>query len=185
MKVIDFVTLGCIAVVTVGCVAGATTSSNTSPGEAEKSLTRSVSTEHQQPAAPAAAPPVDLTIEAVSLSAPSRDAAEVMAACGVTTAYPKRLAAVSGMGKITHAKDATKYTYLSRSEPEIATDEPAWVIQLAGKIDFGEYWALNPVCVFVNGQARFFAPDQHGTGDEVENPEMPNRPSLSLPPPLP
>jgi hypothetical protein len=55
-----------------------------------------------------------LTIEAVSLSAPSRDAAEVMAACGVTTAYPKRLAA-----------------------------------------------------------------------DEVENPEMPNRPSLSLPPPLP
>lgn len=177
-----------LASVLAGCVSYAA-----APGgspEATPSILASVpaapaASDTGRPSAKVAERPVDATIAAVSLTTPSPDAASVLLACGATNAKPQLLAAIGTMGQVPHAKDVPKYTFLWGQEPELATDEPAWVIQFVGKVDLEEYWAVNPVCVSVGGKARIFAPEQYGVGDKVENPPMPNTPILSLPTPLP
>ena len=69
---------------------------------------------------------------------------------------------VAGMGLVPHARDVPEYAYLWGMEPEIQTDRPAWVIQLAGRVNFGAGWADDPVCIVVDGKPTIFAPWANG-----------------------
>jgi hypothetical protein len=78
--------------------------------------------------------PIDPAIEPVSGSHPSPEAAAALAACGFANFDPQHSGAggldihrVAGMGKVTPGRNVTKYAPLAGT-PEIATDEPLWVI---------------------------------------------------------
>src|SRR6266566_8743257 len=120
--------------------------------------------------------PVDPSIQPVSKSKPSADAAAALKACGATASHPDRLAAIDGVGFVPHAIDVPNYTYLWGTEPEINTDHPAWVVQFKGKINLDAFWAIDPVCVSVDGRTHMFSPGPYGSGDQQENPPTPNMP---------
>jgi hypothetical protein len=71
------------------------------------------------------------------------------------------------------------------TEPELQTDAPAWVVQLAGRIEYAGYWADNPVFVVIGIEHWTFAPEAFGvpnaeTGQEGFNPN----PSIAPDPPF-
>jgi hypothetical protein len=135
------------------------------------------------PVRPLPSVPIDGTIEPVSRSRPGAAAAAALAACGVDR--PPRLDTVAAMGLVSHAHDVPRYARMFGTEPELQTDAPAWVIQLAGRIDYAGHWADNPVCVVIGGQHWTFAPEVYGgpdaeTGQQVFNPN----PSIAPDPPF-
>ena len=90
---------------------------------------------------------------------------------------------IAAMGLVAHARDVPEYVNLWGMEPEIQTDKPAWVIQMAGRVELGSGWADDPVCVVVDGSATVFAPTTNGTATETIVPPTPPRsPTLALPP---
>jgi hypothetical protein len=104
-----------------------------------------------------------------------------MSACGVGQ---QRIEQVAGMGLIPHSRDVASYARMFGTEPEIASESPAWVIQLSGRVDYAGYWADNPVCVFVDGKASTYAPEAYGDreGHFNPNPSRAPDPPLALPP---
>ena len=140
-----------------------------------------------------AGPPVDTTIEPVSATAPSPEAAEVLEAC---QARDFGLDRVAGMGLVPRARDVPKYTRLVGVEPEIHTDRPAWVITFRGILRLGArgsalrggrrdpVYAADPTCVVIDGVPFFYLTGPAGTDpDNLTVPPIEvGEPSLALPP---
>jgi hypothetical protein len=100
--------------------------------------------------------PVDQSIEPVSLSNPSLDAAEALEICHVLDLHG--VEKVSGMGRIEDAQ-AVLYAALTGKEPEIDTDAPAWLITFRGEVPMPtlhEMW-IDPTCVVVNHDGGIYA----------------------------
>jgi hypothetical protein len=133
---------------------------------------------------------VDSRVEPISLANPPAAAATAFEICRVgdwVARYGPEV--ISGAGRIDRARDAVRYVPLTGREPEIQTDDPAWIIQFRGEIRVD--WSLvftDPVCIVVDGTGGF-----HGTGpvrvvgtDAVITPQpVAFLPDLALPPPLP
>ncbi len=131
--------------------------------------------------------PVDPSIDPVSLSKPSADAAEALRICQVVDVHG--VEKVTGMGRIDHARDAIRYAPLTGREPELATDEPAWMITFGGELPMpkiNQVW-IDPTCIVVNDDGGIFAtgPRISATGMAIERPADASRPTLALPPLLP
>lgn len=171
-------------VAVMGCVAPATGAGGPSGTPASAPLgAATIDPEAAGPATYATGTPMrqlDPTVEPVSRSKPSQEAAAVMDACwagwfGVDS--------ISGMGKIDHASDVAHYVPLMG--PELKSADAAWVVTYSGKLDLprGLGWAVNPVCVFLDGDPILYTPEEYGQGDRSVQPAMPaTPPSLMLPP---
>lgn len=132
--------------------------------------------------------PVDASIEPVSLSDPSSEAADALRICQVADNIGADM--VSGMGRIDHARDAVRYASLTGVEPEIQTDAPAWIVTFKGEVPMpmsGETW-IDPTCIVVGGDGGFYAtgPVKILSSDVTVTP-LPGKqkPGLALPPLLP
>jgi hypothetical protein len=129
---------------------------------------------------------VDNNIEPVVLTNPSADAAIAIRLCGVED----RADQVVGMGRVTPGRSAPNYVPLTGREPEIDTDEPAWVVEFAGELRFftrsnaGVVTATDPVCVVVAGEPYWFltGPFRTAQGDMTIPAGPETTPSLALPP---
>jgi hypothetical protein len=132
--------------------------------------------------------PVDTSIEPVSLSHPSPEAAEALRICQVNEGIGADQ--VSGMGRIPHARDAFRYVPLTGLEPEIQTDAPAWIVTFTGEVPMpksGEIW-IDPTCIVVGGGGGMYAtgPVEITSSHVTVTPPPGNQqPDLALPPPLP
>lgn len=95
------------------------------------------------------------------------------------------LDAVRGMGRVPSAVDVKRYVPLIGTEPELKSADSPWVIAYAGKLDLprGLGWAVNPVCVYLNGEPIMYTPEEYGRGATVIDPPRPSvPPDLALPP---
>lgn len=102
-------------------------------------------------------PPIDTSIEPVSLSKPSAEAAEALRICQVLEYHGADK--VGGMGRIPHARDAIHYAPLTGKEPEIDTDDPTWLITFRGELQMPmlqQVW-IDPTCVVVGDAGGVFA----------------------------
>jgi hypothetical protein len=124
------------------------------------------------------------SIEPVSLSNPSPEAAAALRICQVDTIGPDM---VSGMGRIPEARDAVRYVPLTGLEPEIQTDAPAWIVTFNGEVPMpksGEIW-IDPTCIVVGGGGGLYAtgPVENSSSHVTVTP-MPvkQQPDLALPP---
>jgi hypothetical protein len=147
------------------------------------------------PAAPTAAPStaptvlaVDANITPVSLTAPGGVAADGIAACGVGAHRDQ----VQGIAVVAPASVLPHYVPLTGDEPEIKTDQPAFVVLYSGTIRLplrgqAVYSDITgATCVFIDGWPTWFSTgpwvDPLGnTGTPLPAPLMDKK----LPPPLP
>jgi hypothetical protein len=74
-------------------------------------------------------PPVDPSVEPISLSHPSTEAAAALDRC----IYGRTDVEVVAGGRIAHARDAWQYVPVPRNQREIQSDEAMWLIQLRGQ----------------------------------------------------
>jgi hypothetical protein len=125
---------------------------------------------------------VDSTLAPVSRSHPSAGAQKALDACQVTNFYG--LDSVARMALIQHASDARTYERFTGLEPELKTDDPAWLVEFSGGIYMpieAETW-YGTVCVVISGSAGFY-----GTGETMHlgklypAPSVPVEPTLALP----
>lgn len=96
------------------------------------------------------------------------------------------LKAIAGMGRIDHARDAAKYTWLTGREPEIQTDEAAWLIVYRGEMPqsrpVGDVW-VDPTCVVIDDAPIIYATGPIRTADGVTvTPPPLGMPTMALPP---
>lgn len=177
-----------ILILVSGCQASGTSTGQ--PDGKDDAPNAASPTATASPSASTTGRPVNPSIEPVSRSNPSREATAALIACGasglkgigVTTEF-----AIAGMGRVPHARDIPEYAYLWGVEPEIQTDSPAWVIQMAGRVDVdATHWADDPVCVVIDGKGTVFAPWASGTRREsfplVSPPTSPTRALPTLAP---
>lgn len=109
-----------------------------------------------EPSSTGSPPPIDESIEAVSASRPSDEAATAMELCGVAHIGTENIV---GMGRIMRAQDAWHYVPLTGREPELQTSSPAWIITFRGEVNMPrgqEVW-LEPTCMVIDGQPGFYA----------------------------
>jgi hypothetical protein len=145
------------------------------------------STSSEPTAASADRPPIDTSIDAVSLSDPSPEAADALRICRVLDFGADK---VSGMGRIDKARDAVRYATFTGTEPEIRTDAPAWLVAFGGEIPMpmsGEIW-IDPTCIVVGGDGGFYATGPVrilSSGVTVTPLPAGQEPDLALPPLLP
>ena len=132
-------------------------------------------------AAVASAPSADAipALEPVSRSDMSADAAAALSACVGTD-----VDLVQGMGFVARAEDVPLYVPLWGTEPELKAGAAAWVVALSGKVEFPRgFWAMDPICVVIDGIPTIFAPGGYGKGSHEYSPAAsPPRPPASLPP---
>lgn len=129
--------------------------------------------------------PVDPAITPVSASNPSPDAEAAQNLCW-TFDSSRGLQLIAGMGQIERARDATKYTRLTGREPEIQTDEPAWIIVYRGAMPqprpVGEIW-FDTTCVVIGDAPTIYATGLIQRADgTTEGPPPLGAPTLALPP---
>ena len=136
--------------------------------------------------------PVDPAIQAVSVSNPPAAAARTFEVCLVNELVARNgIGVIAGIGRIDHASDAIHYARLTRREPELQTDKPAWLVQFRGDIRLpgGGRAFVDPTCIVVEGgDGGFFATG--GVRDPVSgsvSTPLPDvvSPDRALPPPLP
>lgn len=129
-------------------------------------------------------PATATSIEPVSLSHPSPEAAAALRICQVDTIGPDM---VSGMGRIPHARDAVRYAPLTGLEPEIQTDAPGWIVTFNGEVPMpksGEIW-IDPTCIVVGGDGGMYATGPvENTSTHLAVTPLPakKQPDLALPP---
>lgn len=113
---------------------------------------------------PAAAPqatsaPADAN--PVSLSSPSQQAAQGIAACAVT----QYKAQIKGMAILAHARELPEFVPLTGREPEIQSDAPVFVVQFQGTVRLplrggpgsAAYTDIDgPTCVVYGGDATWY-----------------------------
>jgi len=127
----------------------------------------------------AGAPPVDQTLTALSLSNLPKEAAEVLELC-----LGDRPDRVGGMAQVDAARDVPKYAWFWGEPPELATDDPAWVVQIAGDLTGRNGTYHDPTCVVINGERFIFVTGGMKTIDGHEEPRSLDArpPVLALPP---
>lgn len=127
----------------------------------------------------AGAPPVDQTLTALSLSNLPKEAAEVLELCVGDSPD-----LVGGMAQVDPARDVPKYAWFWGEPPELATDDSAWVIQIAGDLTGRNGTYHDPTCVVINGERFIFVTGGMTTIDGQEEPRSPDArpPVLTLPP---
>jgi hypothetical protein len=130
-------------------------------------------------ASAAGAPPVDQTLTALSLGNIPKEAAEVLELC-----VGDRPDLVGGMAQVDHARDVPKYAWFWGEPPELATDDPAWVVQIAGDLPGRNGTYHDPTCVVINGERFVFVTGGMTTIDGHDEPRSPDArpPVLALPP---
>jgi hypothetical protein len=104
-------------------------------------------------------PPVDPSIEPISLSRPRPEAAAVLQRC---LNDRDGIEVVAG-GRIPHAREAWEYVPVPRNQGGIQSDEPMWVLQLRGTFIFptpsgaapDAGTVRNPVCFARNGESGY------------------------------
>jgi len=106
-----------------------------------------------------------------------------MEACQIDTIG---LDKIGGMGLIAAASLVRNYAPLTGLEPELRSDQPAWVIQFTGEVPqllARETW-IDPICVVIGGSPGFYAtgPVRLETGAVITPLPVPVRPRFSLPP---
>ncbi len=166
----------------------------TSPVETTSATSQTASTSPGAPSSTAignapstqsSLPPIDRSIEPVSLSKPSAEAAEALRICQVLEYHGADK--VGGMGRIPHARDAIHYAPLTGKEPEIDTDDPAWLITFRGELQMPrlqEVW-IDPTCVVVGGDGGVFGTGPirvNSTGETKQPPADELQPDRALPP---
>lgn len=132
-------------------------------------------------------PATTTSVEPVSLSHPSPEAADALRICQVDTIGADK---VSGMGRIPAARDAVRYVPLTGLEPEIQTDDPAWIVSFHGEVPMpksGEVW-IDPTCIVVGGDGGLYATGPvENTSSHITVTPLPavQQPDLVLPALLP
>lgn len=135
--------------------------------------------------------PVDPALEPVSISKPPASAARAFEVCLVGELVARNgIGTIAGIGRIDHASDAIHYARLTRGNPELQSDSPAWVVQFRGDIRLpGGRIYIDPTCIVVEGgDGGFFGTG--GVRDPVSgsaSTPLPDAvsPDRVLPPPLP
>jgi hypothetical protein len=125
--------------------------------------------------------PVDRSLVAVSLSHLTAEEQSALDACNVGS-FDFSVDKISGIARIPHATDVTRYVPLTGREPELKTDEAVWVIAFSGdlRVPRRTVTARDPVCVVVGGEGVLFLPwGTVGSKDLFPDRTMP---TLSLPP---
>ena len=178
-----------IIIVTAGCVGPGVTSPSGASSQPEITPSTPTPSRHITPTSPMPSDrPVDPSVVPVSRSAPTADAQRAMEACQLSfIGYEK----VGGMGLISSASRAHEYAPLTGREPELLTNEPAWMVQFVGEVPqpfTNEVW-IDPICVVIDRAGGFHAGGFYATGPvrmptgAVFTPEpVPVPPRLSLPP---
>jgi hypothetical protein len=136
--------------------------------------------ERSETPAPSPSAAVDPAIRPVSRSRPGPEAKHVLDLCN---ADYYGLDAIAGMGKVAHARDVPNYVPLLPTNPELKDDKPAWVVEFQGRFDLqrGLGWALDPVCVVIDGEPILFLPNGAGLGEVTPPPRERPQPTLALP----
>jgi hypothetical protein len=119
--------------------------------------------------------PVDPSLTPISRSNPGPEAQAVLELCGLDPTL------VSGMAKVSKARDLPKYVRLTGKEPEIQVDEPVWVVTYSGRFTIRTIWAEDPTCVVIDGEPLLFMTGDYGRGDSVSHPLTSTDPPLALP----
>ncbi|MBA3779535.1 MAG: hypothetical protein H0X16_09615, partial [Chloroflexi bacterium] len=129
-------------------------------------------------------PPVDGSLEPISLRNPSAEVADVLRMCWAGD--PATQAKIVGMALIPSAREAPDYVSLTGMEPEIQTDSPAWVIDFRGDVGTRVGSLINPICVVVDGETSLFGTGGRKVeGKVVSTPRPdPDPPTRALPAPL-
>lgn len=135
--------------------------------------------------------PLDPHVAQVSLSSITKDGQAALDACGLTDSTgrleggrPYGTEQISGMGKIAHAREVGSYALVTGREPELQSDQPAWVIEITGMISDPFAGTLtNPTCVVVESEPYWYVTGSQGDGDNlVTAPPLAPGPSFGLPP---
>jgi hypothetical protein len=144
------------------------------------------------PDAPTGGPKVAVEPAPVSLSQPPVDAARAFELCAVRGWVERDgIDVIAGIGRIDHAYDAAHYARLTGREPELQSDQPAWIVQFRGDIRMA--WSntvyVDPTCIVVEGgDGGFFGTGtvrEVGSGVTRTPQPVPAEPDRLLPPPQP
>lgn len=168
----NVVLLGVSILALTGCTAAAQSTPSTAPA--------STAAPKEVVAAPAADPPIDTSLRAISLSSMADDAKEAFAQC-VGDGDEKL---VAGMALLPSAREVPRYGWWFGKPPELQTDSQAWVIQFGGDVStrFGIYH--DPTCVVIDGVGTFYNTNgaTRPDGKKTERSELAKPPELRLPP---
>jgi len=128
--------------------------------------------------------PIDLSLDAVSASAPTTEAAGVFAACHVGDMIT--IDRVSGMAELPSAVDLPHFVPFTGREPQLKASGTVWVVQIRGDVQQrgNEIWT-DPTCVVTSDDAGYFAtgPVTHtATGKTIQPEAPPTPPDRALPP---
>jgi hypothetical protein len=131
------------------------------------------------------------TLDAVSASHPSAEAAAVFATCRIGEWIP--IGEVAGMAELPAASDLNHYVALTGREPLLNEPGPVWVIQIRGDVPQpgggspdpgGEIWT-NPICFVTTSDFGYLGtgPITNTTTGTTTQPEAPAvAPDRTLPP---
>lgn len=126
----------------------------------------------------------------ISLSQPPADAARTFEICAVRGWVERDgIDVIAGIGRIDHAYEAAHYVRLTGREPELQSDQPAWIVQFRGDIRVA--WSntvyVDPACIVVDGgDGGFFgtgATRQVGSNVTTTPRPIAAEPDRALPPP--
>lgn len=109
-----------------------------------------------------------------------------MAKCHIGDQYS--IDQIAGMGQVPSTKDLFHYVPLTGREPELAADDPAWVIQFHGDIPMRSGVWTDPVCIVTPLSFGYYAtgPSTDYNSGKTQTPEPPPvSPDRSLPPLVP
>jgi len=90
----------------------------------------------------------------VSLSNPPADAGRAFELCLVRGWVERNgIDVIAGLGRIDHANEAAHYVRLTGHEPELQSDQPAWIVQFRGDIrmPMSNTVYVDPACIVVRG----------------------------------
>ncbi len=139
-----------------------------------------------------AAPAVDASIAAISLSKPPAEAARAFELCLVNEwVAASGSDVISGLGHIDHATDALHYARLTGRDPELKSDSGAWMVQFKGdiRIPWSDTIYVDPTCIVVDGgDGGFFGTGgvrQVGSDAVRQPPADSSTPDRALPAPKP
>lgn len=141
---------------------------------------------------PTAESPGTRLIVPISLSQPPADAARAFEICAIRGWVDRDgIDVIAGIGRIDHAYDAARYVRLTGREPELQSDQPAWIVQFRGQIRMA--WSntvyVDPACIVVDGgDGGFFgtgATREVGSNVTTTPRPVPTEPDRLLPPPRP
>jgi hypothetical protein len=127
--------------------------------------------------------PIDLSLDAVSASAPTTKAASVLAACHVGDMIT--IDKVSGMAELPSAVDLPHFVPVTGREPQLKASGTVWVVQIRGDVQQrgNEIWT-DPTCVVTSDDAGYFATGpvtNTATGKTIQPEAPPTPPDRALP----